>query len=296
MTAWSKERKELLRKLRAEGLSYGICAKRLGVTRMAATGMGKSAILTAAALNAAKDGANVLIFSLEMTAEQIGARLLTDLAYTHIDPVKYQRRAEGLAPRHRGLIDMAVKRLEGLTIQVCDRSGITVEEIAVLARMHAVELRQQGKTLDLIMVDHIGLITATDVHRGNRVREVAEFTQGLANLAKRLDLPVIAICQLNRAVEGRDNKRAGLSDLRDSGAIEEDASLVLMLYRPAYYLERDRFDDQQKDAVRVEKLAGCINRLEIGIEKNRNGPPGRVDVFADIGANAIRNTSFAGGR
>src|SRR3990167_3446135 len=258
-------------------------------------GMGKSALATATAVNAAKVGANVLIFSLEMTAEQIGARLLTDLAYTSIDPVKYQRRAGGLLTRHRSLVEQAMKRLEGLSIHVCDRSGITVEDIAVLARMHAVELRQQGKTLDLVFVDHIGLIAPMSDYRGNRVREVAEFTQGLANLAKRLDVPVIGVCQLNRAVEGRENKRPGLSDLRDSGAIEEDASLVLMLYRPAYYLERERFDDDEKEAVRRDMLQAGFNKLEIGIEKNRNGPPGRIDLFVDIGANAVRNASFARG-
>lgn len=257
-------------------------------------GMGKSAFATSCALNAAKAGANVLIFSLEMTAEQIGARLLTDLAYTSIDPVKYQRRSGGLAERHRNLIEQASKRLQALSIKVCDRSGITVEDIAVLSRMHAQELRQKGKTLDLVMVDHIGLITPTDAYRGNRVREVAEATQGLANLAKRLDIPVVGLCQLNRAVEGRENKRATLSDLRDSGAIEEDASLVMMLYRPAYYLERERFDDREKEAKRLELLDACRHKLEIGIEKNRNGPPGRVDLFVDIGANAVRNA--AGGR
>jgi replicative DNA helicase len=257
-------------------------------------GMGKSAFATSTALNAAKAGAGVLIFSLEMTAEQIGARMLTDLAYTSVDPVKYQRRAEGLSDRHRGMVDQAITKLDALSIQVCDRSGLTVEDIAVLARMHAVEMRQKGKSLDLIMVDHIGLITPSDAYRGNRVREVAEFTKGLADLAKRLDVPVLGLCQLNRAVEGRENKRATLSDLRDSGAIEEDASLVLMLYRPAYYLERERFDDREKEATRQQMLAECVNRLEIGIEKNRNGPPGRVDLFVDIGANAVRNASFGG--
>jgi replicative DNA helicase len=257
-------------------------------------GMGKSAFATSAALNAAKAGAGVLVFSLEMTGEQIGARLLTDLAFTSLDPVRYQRRNEGLSSRHQDLVKQAMGRLEGLSIQVCDRSGITVEDIAVLARMHAAEMKNRGKSLDLVLVDHIGLIMPTDAYRGNRVREVAEATQGLASLAKRLDIPVVGLCQLNRAVEGRENKRATLSDLRDSGAIEEDASLVLMLYRPAYYLERERFDDRDKEAARQEALSTCINRLEIGIEKNRNGPPGRVDLFVDIGANAVRNASFGG--
>jgi replicative DNA helicase len=258
-------------------------------------GMGKSAFGLAAALNAAKDGANVLVFSLEMTAEQIGARLLTDLAFTSLDPIRYQHRGGGLPARQKSLVEHAIKRLGGLSIDVCDRSGITVDDIAILSRMHAQELKQRGKTLDLIVVDHIGLIMPSEsAMREPRVRQVAGFTQGLATLAKRLDLPVIGLCQLNRAVEGRENKRPALSDLRDSGAIEEDASLVMMVYRPAYYLEREKFDNKQDEAEREKLLEECGHKLEIGIEKNRNGAPGRVNLFVDIGANAIRNASFGG--
>jgi replicative DNA helicase len=251
-------------------------------------GMGKSAFAVSAALNAAKAGASVLIFSLEMTAEQLGGRMLTDLAYTNPDPVTYRTRRQAMHGRHRELVTHAMKRLSDLSLMVCDRSGLTVEDIATLARMHALQLRQQGKSLDLILVDHIGLVTPSGAYRGNRVREIAECTQALANIAKRLDTAVIGLCQLNRAVEGRENKRATLSDLRDSGAIEEDASLVLMLYRPAYYIEKERYDDEQQEAKRLETLALIANKLEVAVEKNRNGPPGRVDLFVDIGANAVR--------
>lgn len=255
-------------------------------------GMGKSAFGLSVALNAAKQGHTVLIFSLEMTAEQIGARLLTDIAYTSMDPLRYRRQPDGMTGRHRQLIDQAMQRLSALSIEVCDRSGITVEDIAVHARMHAAELKQNGQTLDLIVVDHIGLVAPGDAYRGNRVREVAECTQGLAALAKRLDLPVVGLCQLNRAVESRDNKRPSAHDLRDSGAIEEDASLIMMLYRPAFYLERERFDDAEKERVRLDALEAARHRLEVKIEKNRNGEPGFVELFADIGSNAIRNSSF----
>ncbi len=257
-------------------------------------GMGKSAFAVSAALNAAKSGAHVLIFSLEMTAEQLGGRMLTDIAYTTIDPVKYRSRRSSLLGRHRDLAEQAAGKLKALSIRVCDRSGVTAEDIATLARMHALELKEQGKSLDLVMVDHIGLVVPSDAYRGNRVREVAETTQALANMAKRLDVPVVGLCQLNRAVEGRENKRATLSDLRDSGAIEEDASLVLMLYRPAYYIEKERYDDSHEEQARLETLRLCANKLEVAIEKNRNGPPGRVDLFVDIGANAVRNASFGG--
>lgn len=256
-------------------------------------GMGKSAFMTSAALNAAKGGANVLIFSLEMTQEQLGARMLSDLCYSSQDPVQYQSRGR-ISTRHRDLLAGAQIKLDSYQIEVCDRSAMSIEDIHVHARMTAAELEQQGKALDLIFVDHIGLVRPSDRYAGNRVREIAECTQGLCDLAKRLNVPVVALCQLNRAVEGRENKRATLSDLRDSGAIEEDASLVLMLYRPAYYAEKNRFDDAEAERKRLERLQTTKNSLEIGIDKNRNGPPGRVDLFIDVGSNAVRTKSFRG--
>src|SRR4029079_693099 len=112
-------------------------------------------------------------------------------------------------------------------------------------------------------------------------------SDGLATLAKDLDVAVVALSQLNRGVEGRDNKRPGLSDLRDSGAIEQDASLVIFAYRAAYYLET-RVDDPAENTAREAALQRVKNKIEFIIAKNRNGRVGTVDAFCDIGANAIR--------
>jgi replicative DNA helicase len=125
------------------------------------------------------------------------------------------------------------------------------------------------------------------------VREIAETTDGVATLAKNLDVPVIGLCQLNRAVEGRENKRPTLSDLRDSGAIEEDASVIIFLYRAAYYLDKEREDDMEAERKRIALLEGSKNKIELQVAKNRNGRVGIVDAFIDIGANALRNGSFA---
>ena len=103
---------------------------------------------------------------------------------------------------------------------------------------------------------------------------------------------MVALCQLNRQVEGRENKRPMLSDLRDSGEVEQNASLVTFLYRPAYYLERMRSDDPEENAARDAQLARVRNKLEWIIDKNRNGRVGVVESFVDIGANAVRNSSF----
>ena len=125
------------------------------------------------------------------------------------------------------------------------------------------------------------------------MREVGEISEGLNELAQELDVAMVALCQLNRQVEGRENKRPTLSDLRDSGEIEQNASLVTFLYRPAYYLERMKSDDPEQNAARDDLLTKFRNKLEIIIDKNRNGRVGVVEAFVDIGANAVRNASFS---
>ena len=136
------------------------------------------------------------------------------------------------------------------------------------------------------------LVRSTDRYSGNRVREIGEISEGLNELAQELDVAMVALCQLNRQVEGRENKRPMLSDLRDSGEIEQNASLVMFLYRPAYYLARERSDDPEENEVIGSKLTQLRNKLEFIVDKNRNGRVGVVDAFVDIGANAVRNASF----
>ncbi len=108
-------------------------------------------------------------------------------------------------------------------------------------------------------------------------------------MAKELGLAVICLCQLNRAVEGREEKRPGLSDLRWSGAIEQDADVVMFVYREAYYLERTRHDDMGREDERVARLDGCRNRLEVIFGKHRGGPCPVLEFYADMGCGAIRD-------
>lgn len=255
-------------------------------------GMGKSAVLTSIALGAAKAGESVAKFSLEMTQQQIGARWLTDLAYTSDSPLHYEdvlnRRidARGLAR-----LQAAQARLAGLPIDVEEQRALTVSEIASRARKIATRLDRSGRRLRLVIVDHLGLVRATNAN-DQRHRQLAAITDGLATLAKELDCAVVAACQLNRGVEGREDKRPGLADLRESGAIEEDASVVMFAYRPAYYLERLRFDNDEQEVARIANVERAKFDLELGVAKNRNGRVGLVKVFCDIGANAIRNSDY----
>src|SRR4051812_49952259 len=113
-----------------------------------------------------------------------------------------------------------------------------------------------------------------------------EISSGLKALAKELEIPVLALAQLSRQVEARDNKRPGLSDLRESGAIEQDADLIIFLYREAYYL-KDKIDEKTRDDARLDRLTEVQRRLEAAIAKNRNGPTNTIELFFDAGCNAL---------
>lgn len=257
-------------------------------------GMGKSAFGLSSAIRTAKSGHAVAMFSLEMQQVQIGARALTDIAYTHEAPLNYSdvlaRRVDDSMRRR---LDAAADELAALPVQIDEQRGLTISEIVVRSHKMAEKATSKGHPLEVVMVDHIGLVRASSRYAGNRVREIAEITDGLATLAKDLDVAVVGLCQLNRAVEGRENKRPSLADLRDSGAIEEDASAVVFAFRPAYYLETQRFDDPATESDRRAELSRVKHKLELIVAKNRNGLIGTVDCFVDIGANAIRNASYA---
>jgi replicative DNA helicase len=257
-------------------------------------GAGKSAVASSMMLRAGAKGCPSILFSLEMTREQLGARMLTDMAYTAANPIHYEgilnrRITEG---RDLDRLRAARDRLKGLPIFIEEQRGLTVSEITARSRKIAAKLHEAGTPLKAIFVDHMMLVRASDRYSGNRVREVGEISEGLTLLAQDLDVAVIALCQLNRSVEGRENKRPTLSDLRDSGEVEQNASTVAFLYRPAYYLEQMRFDENDKEQFRLEQLEKVRHTLEISIAKNRNGRVGVVEAFADMGANAIRNANF----
>jgi replicative DNA helicase len=255
-------------------------------------GMGKSAFATSALLRAAKARRGCLFFSLEMTATQIGARLLTDLAFTADNPIFYEDvLKKRINPRQRERLQQAKAIVDQLPLTIEVERGLTVTDVAVRSRKLAAQYERDGGSLEVIFVDHMLLLRASQRYSGNRVREVAEISDGLASLAKELNVAVVALCQLNRQVEGRENKRPGLSDLRDSGAIEEDASTVTFLYRPAYYLERQQ-EEGEAELKRQDLLEMKRNDLEFIVAKNRNGRVETVNAFVNIGANAIRNKAY----
>ncbi len=249
--------------------------------------MGKSALAVNIGLNAArahmnsggKEGAPVLIFNMEMSAEQVSARILADLTSVSSDKI---RRGELKDTDFIKFVE-ASNEMSRVPLFIDDTPGLTVSALRTRARRLK---RQHG--LGLIIVDYLQLITGGG--RGsseNRVQEVSEITRGLKILAKELDVPVVALSQLSRGVESRDNKRPMLADLRESGSIEQDADIVMFIYRDEYYLEKDQpsqkpEESSDKFAQRyddwVKRMEQSHNVAEVIIAKQRHGPIGTVKL------------------
>lgn len=253
-------------------------------------GMGKTALGLCIARTLGKAGEPGLISSLEMSDIPLTRRMISDEMYDH-QPLAYNVMRSGRFPETAfARIADAGKRIAELPVVIDQQGALTLSQIATRARRMK---RRHG--LSWLMVDHIGLMKASDKYRGNKVLEMAEISAGLKALAKELDIPVFALCQLNRAVEAREDKRPQLADLRNSGDIEQDADLVLMLYREAYYLERQepaaRPDSEEYASWQI-KMTRCYNQLDVILEKQRNGPIGTMHFHCNIGCNAIRSIAL----
>ncbi len=218
-----------------------------------------------------KDGGRVGFYSLEMSKEQLATRLLAQDANI---PSNVLRRGDITLDQYNSVRDSA-ERLDRIPLHIDDMGGQTVGAIATKARRLK---RTHG--LDCLVIDYLQLLSAGKKVNGqtNRTTEVTIISQELKALAKELDVPVLALAQLSRQVELRENKRPQLSDLRESGSIEQDADVVAFVYREEYYLERDKpkdelCEDYHKWAESMERAAG---KGEVIVAKQRHGPIGDV--------------------
>lgn len=247
--------------------------------------MGKTSLATNIALNAAKahktekqpdgtmktvEGAVVGFFSLEMSAEQLATRIIAEVAEVSSSAI---RRGE-VDQEQFDKIYHAARELEKLPLHIDDTGGLSIAQLAARARRLK---RQHG--LGLLVVDYLQLLTGSGRRNDGRVQEITEISQGLKTLAKELDVPVIALSQLSRQVEARDDKRPQLSDLRESGSIEQDADVVLFVYREKYYLgrqePREGTEEHMKWLARLDEVG---DTAEVIIGKQRHGPIGKVDL------------------
>src|SRR5262249_27506581 len=249
-------------------------------------GMGKTSLATNIAYNVARawrgevqadgqiatvNGGRVGFFSLEMSAEQLATRILSE--QTEISSSKI-RRGEITQADFEVIKDKSIE-IQPLPLFIDETGGLSIAQLAARARRLK---RQRG--LDLIVIDYIQLLQgSTKRSSENRVQEITEITTNLKALAKELGVPIIALSQLSRQVENRDDKRPQLSDLRESGSIEQDADVVLFVYREEYYLTnkepRPGTDEHIKWQTDMEAAHG---KAEVIIGKQRHGPTGTVNL------------------
>jgi replicative DNA helicase len=246
--------------------------------------MGKTSLATNIAFNIAKsyrrgvkpdgsegaiEGGVVGFYSLEMSAEQLAARILSEAAEV---PSEQIRRGDMTEEEFRRFVE-AAKALEACPLYIDDTPALPIAQVAARARRLK---RTHG--LDVLMVDYLQLLRGTS--KENRVQEVSEITQGLKAIAKELNIPVIALSQLSRQVENRDDKRPQLSDLRESGSIEQDADVVMFVFREEYYREREKPADHELDAMAKWQtiMESVHGKAEVIIGKQRHGPIGTVEL------------------
>lgn len=252
--------------------------------------MGKTSLALSVALKAAKAGHGVGFFSLEMDAEKIGARAISEFLYDWGQKVEYADILRGkIDERQLEALADAQVRIDALPIAIDDQSSPTVTDIRVRTERMMDEGERSGKPISAVFIDHLGLIKPSSRYSGNRNNEIGEMTSALKGMARDLDIAVVLLSQLSRAVENRAEKVPQLSDLRDSGNIEQDADMIGFLYREAYYLSRETGGSFEDQADREEKLAECQNKLEFHIAKQRNGPVQKVDLFADMAFSVVRS-------
>ena len=234
--------------------------------------------------DAAHDGAVVGLFSLEMSAEQLATRIISEQAGI---PSEKIRRGMIEESEFKRLVE-ASQEMAALPLYIDQTGGLSVAQLAARARRLK---RQHG--LGLVVVDYLQLLTGS-LRRANegRVQEVSEITTSLKALAKELNVPVLALSQLSRAVENREDKRPQLADLRESGSIEQDADVVMFVFREEYYVERTKpaegTPEFQDWMAKMQLVSG---RAEVIVGKHRHGPVGTVELQFE--ANVTRFSDLA---
>jgi replicative DNA helicase len=272
--------------------------------------MGKTALAVNIALSAAKSFVkahesgedkvrkSVCLFSLEMSAEQLASRVLS--METKINASKI--RVGKVSQEEFKKLSQQIAVLSNVPIMIDDTPALTISAIRTKAR----RMKRQNN-LGMLVIDYLQLIRGSSRHKENRVQEIGEISQGLKAIAKELDVPVITASQLSRAVESREDKRPLLSDLRESGNIEQDADIVMFIYREEYYLDNKKSHDskklgnshgenetqlqkENKKAYELqEKMDQVKNIAEIIIAKQRNGPVGSFELRYDKETTTFEN-------
>ena len=239
--------------------------------------MGKTALAVNFAVNSAqylkKQEKSALIFSLEMSSKQLSTRILS--MKTKINSSKL-RSAKVTKEEFSNIVEQS-KTISALPLFIDDSASLNIPSIRTKIRR-----MKRKHNIGLVIIDYLQLITSLRKSSdSSRVLEIGDITRGLKSIAKELSIPIIALSQLSRAVEQRNDKRPHLADLRESGNIEQDADIVMFIYREQYYLERETSADKMNDHEWQMNLDAVKNKAEIMIAKHRNGPTANISLGFD---------------
>jgi len=229
----------------------------------------------------------VAFYSLEMSADQLATRLLAEASGISGDRL---RKGEINVAEFARLKEAAYE-ISTCPLYIDDTGGLSLSKLTARAR----RLKRTVGGLDLIIVDYLQLVTTGDLSGTNRVQEVSQITMGLKALAKELQVPVIALSQLSRQVESRDDKRPQLSDLRESGSIEQDADIVMFVYRESYYVGRTEPREGSPEHLKWQEDMDLLRgKAEVIIGKQRHGPIGTVKLSFDENTTRFGNLAAEG--
>jgi replicative DNA helicase len=241
-------------------------------------GMGKTALALSYAIGAARNGHGVLYVSLEMSGAELAARMAADMCFNGNDGVPYHAiRDWELTHSQKQAVADARREVDAMPFEVIDVGSLTVGRLNMLIRRHARRMEARGHKLELVIVDYLQLLSPDSRGRSN-YEAVSEVSRALKAMAKDNGVAIFALAQLSREVEKRPGCRPQLSDLRDSGQIEQDADAVLFLLRPHYYLKNDEPDDpsSEKYTQWLNAMEQTRDVLEFILAKRRNGETGNA--------------------
>jgi replicative DNA helicase len=257
-------------------------------------GMGKTTVAAAIGRNVARNGHGVAFFSLEMPSRQIMARMLSDSMFdaghslTADNRLSVHRISKAkFSPMEFDSIVDTARAMERWPFSIDDTPHATAGSILAKCQATKKRLERAGQRLDVVLIDYLKFLRASERYAGQRHYEVGELTAGLKQLARKLDCVVVLCAQLNRQVEQRQDRRPQLSDLRESGDIEADADIVLLLFREAYYLGQD--PDITTDANKMRRLEQVQHVVEFIVAKNRTGPTDTIPTFINLEFSAVRD-------
>jgi replicative DNA helicase len=260
--------------------------------------MGKSLEALKIATCAAESGFATDFYGLEMENGENALRCLADLAYDNSreSPTAKSIEFMNLNATERSMIAKARRRLVGMPLNLYDESSLSIAQLSAKVRRSKRKWASQGHELRLVIIDYLQLMTGDRSKDGNRTNEISSISRGLKKLARELDITIIALSQLSRAVEQREDKRPILADLRESGSIEQDADIVVFAYREAYYLEasepqggkggNSKWEDWKAD------YEACRDHMQLLFRKVRKGATSTQTLFISLPHQAIRDLDW----